>query len=155
MSTITDALNEAEPFRTAGALPSTRTFGMVENALESDDIDVVKAELVHTRAHYQSLEYILNDEETILTSLRASIAAGEYPTPTTPDEALELAARVYSKVIVEVGYDNAHNIGFFVGVLGMSVQDALKQLYTTLDFSDPDAESEVDRAVAELLGSAE
>ena len=87
MSTITDALNEAEPFRTAGALPSTRTFGMVENALESDDIDVVKAELVHTRAHYQSLEYILNDEENILTSLRTSIAEGEYPTPTTPDEA--------------------------------------------------------------------
>ena len=79
MSTITDALNEAEPFRTAGALPSTRTFGMVENALESDDIDVVKAELVHTRAHSQSLEYILNAEETILTSLRTSIAEGSTP----------------------------------------------------------------------------
>ena len=151
MSTITDALNEAEPFRTAGALPSTRTFWMVEDALESDDIDVVKTELVHTRAHYQSLEYILNDEQTILTSLRAAIEAGKYPTPTTPDEALELAVRVYSKVIVDGGYDNAHNIGFFIEALGMSVQDALKQRYSNLDFGDP----ATDRAIAELLGSAE
>lgn len=151
MSTITDALNEAEPFRTAGALPSTRTFGLVEDALESEDIDVVKAELAHTRAHYQSLEYTLNDEETILTELRTSIAEGEYPTPTTPDEALELAVRVYSTAIVEVAYANAHNIDFFVVALGMHVQDALKQLYSNLDFSDP----EVDRAIAELLSSAE
>lgn len=149
MSTITDALNEVEPIRTAGALPSSRTNDMVEDALSSDDIDQVKAELTHSRAHYQSLEFLLNDEATILATLQDSIEVGEYPTPTTPAEALELAVRIYSKVVIEVAYDNAHRIGIFMA-MGMSVQEALQTLYSNLDHTDPER-TVTDEALVEFL----
>lgn len=140
MSTITAALESVAPRRTAGALPSSRTNDMVETALESDNIEAVKTELTHSRAHYQSLEFLLNDETAILESLRASIAAGEFPTPTTVDEALELAVRIYANVVIDAAYDNAHEVALPMAVLGLSVQESLQSLYSHLDHSDPERE---------------
>jgi hypothetical protein len=147
-----DAIEDLAP-RTAGALPSTRTFNMVTDALQSGDVEHLQMELQHTRAHYQSLEYMLNDEGAILTAINAEVEAGRVPKPETPEEALQLAVRVYSKVVLDAAYDNAHEVGFFVAVLGMSVQDALQQIYGRLDFSDPEREL-TDEELAALSGQA-
>ncbi|AVR57213.1 hypothetical protein SEA_RONA_52 [Microbacterium phage Rona] len=147
MTDFQTALDEHLPLRTAGALPGTRTFGQVEEALNSADIDEVKAELVHTRAHYQALEYMLNSEERILETILAGIARdaelgeeAEVPAPQTVEEAVRLVVRLYGSVIVESAYDTAHSTGFFMGVLGMDLQTSLQNLFGDLDWSDPERE---------------
>lgn len=151
---VAEALPELSP-RTAGALPSTRTFGMVEDALASDDIEVVKMELQHTRAHYQSLEYQLNAEDQNTELLLEAIGNGFIPEPESTEDAIRLAARFFHRAVLEAAYDTAHNTGFFVAVLGMSVQDALKQLYVGLDFEDPEREDAVEAAIDAILDRGE
>jgi len=140
MTDFTAALDEKLPIRTAGALPSSRTFGMVTEAIESQDVEQLTHELMHTRAHYQSLEYVLNGEARALEVLKEGIADGQVPEPQTVDEALQLAFRFAGTVALEAAYDTAHQTGFFIAVLGMDVQTALQQLYPELDFSDPERE---------------
>lgn|GEM_PF-5957228 len=141
MSDFTDKLNQTFPVRTAGALPSTRTYGMVEEALASDDIEVVKAELVHSRAHYQALEYMLNSEARLIETFLDGLANDpETPKPETTEDVVRILARVYGTVVLEAAYDTAHSTGFFMGVLGMDLQTALQNLYADLDWSDPERE---------------
>ncbi|QOP64291.1 hypothetical protein QDW16_gp13 [Microbacterium phage Quenya] len=145
MTDFAARLDEKLPKRTAGALPSTRTFGMVTEALASEDVEQLSHELQHTRAHYQSLEYMLNNEDQIVETILGSWDAGAAPEPTTVEEAVRLTARVFATEVLEAAYDTAHNTGFFIAVLGMTVQEALQTLYSDLDFSDPERElSEAD-----------
>ena len=60
MTAITNTLDILLPLTPAGALPSSRTEDMLQDALDSDNIDVVKAQLAHIWGHYQSLEFMLN-----------------------------------------------------------------------------------------------
>ena len=128
--------------RTAGALPSSRTFNMVTAALESGSEEHLAMELKHTRAHYESLEYALADEENIVAAIIDALKEGDLPQPQNLEETLALTARVYHKVVLDVAYETAHGIGFFMEVLGLNVQEALRVLYadTGLDFSDPERE---------------
>ncbi|WIC89476.1 hypothetical protein SEA_BAJUNIPER_53 [Microbacterium phage BAjuniper] len=154
MTTFTDALNEKLPTRTAGALPSSRTNGMVTDALASEDVEALSHELIHTRAHYQSLEFMLSDEGRAFEVLKQGIADGEVPEPTTVDEAIQLALRFSATVALEAAYDTAHSTGFFIAVLGMDVQGALRQLYPHLDHSDPEREVSDDELQQFLAGEA-
>lgn len=130
-------LQDVLPLRTAGALPSSRTEDMLADALASDNIDAVKAQLTHVWAHYQSLEFALN-----LAAQPAGIKAIQ---DATREEGLEdadpvaVTARAIATVILEGAYETAHQIGLFLS-LGMSAPDALRTLYADLDFSDPERE---------------
>ena len=154
MSTFTEKLDAALPLPTAGSLPSSRTFSMVSDALESSDIDEVKGELQHSRAHYQSLEYMLNNEADIVKTILESFELGDEvaPTPKTVEEAVRLTVRVFATEVLMAAYDSAHQIGvpmaMGLGVpmaMGLDVQQALQMLYSNLDHTDParvtDAES--------------
>ncbi|QZE10273.1 hypothetical protein QDW33_gp53 [Microbacterium phage Doobus] len=158
-TTFTDALEAALPKQTAGSLPSTRTFGMVTEAIESRDVDALIRELEHTRAHYQSLEYMLNSEdqiaETIINSFTdpAARAAG-IPEPTTLEEVVRFAVRVYANEVLGVAYDTAHQVGLPMALMGLDVQGALQMIYSDLDYSDPARELTEDD-IAELLGKPE
>ncbi|QIN93714.1 hypothetical protein QDW23_gp55 [Microbacterium phage Stromboli] len=140
MSTFTEKLDAALPLPTAGSLPSTRTFSMVESALASSDIDEVKGELQHSRAHYQSLEYMLNNEVAIVKTIVESFPLGDdiAPTPETVEEAVQLTVRVFATEVLMAAYDSAHQIGLPMAIMGLSVQGALQMLYGDLDFSDPE-----------------
>lgn len=141
MSTFAADLDAALPRPTAGALPSSRTFGMVTQAIESKDVAELTHELEHTRAHYQSLEYMLNNEDAIVKTILGSFEeAEELPTPTTIEEAVRYTARVFATEVLMAAYDSAHQIGLPMALMGLDVQDALKMLYSDLDFSDPERE---------------
>ena len=148
-------LDKVAPKRTAGALPSTRTFSMVADALASEDIDQVKGELQHTRAHYQSLEYMLNHDEQIAKTIIESFSDPECPVPETVEDAVRLTTRVFASAVLDAAYDNAHAIGFFVQVLGRDVQQALQSLYSELDFSDPEREVSDEAIAAFIAGDDE
>ena len=146
MSTFTEKLDAALPLPTAGSLPSSRTFSMVSDALESSDIDKVKGELQHSRAHYQSLEYMLNNEADIVKTILESFEFGDEvaPTPKTVEEAVRLTVRVFATEVLMAAYDTAHQI-VLPTAMGLDVQQALQMLYGDLDHTDParvtDAES--------------
>ncbi|QOP66645.1 hypothetical protein SEA_LAHQTEMISH_54 [Microbacterium phage Lahqtemish] len=158
MSAFIAELNAALPKPTAGSLPSTRTFVMVTSALESDDVEQLGAELQHTRAHYQSLEYMLNNEDQIVETILGSFTeADELPTPTTVEEAVRYTARVYATEVLLAAYDTAHQLGLFLA-MGMNVQEALQHLYSDLDHTDPAkelAEGLTEKDIAELLGQVD
>jgi hypothetical protein len=154
MSDFTTALDAALPPRTAGQLPAARTFGMVTDALESKDVQQLSDELNHTRAHYQSLEYMLNNEGDIIATILSSFEeAPELPTPTTVEEAVRYVVRVYSTELLNAAYDTAHGIGLPMALMGLNVKEALELLYSDLDHQDPDREV-TDADIAALLGRA-
>lgn len=148
--TFTEALETAVPFRTAGSLPGPRTFDMVTNALDSEDVQALSLELIHSRAHYQSLEYTLAGVEQNTSIILDGIREGAYPTPTTTKEAVALAVRVLSFGAIETAYDFAHQVGFFVGGLGMTVQEGLQVIFSDLDHSDPERQLSDDDLTALL-----
>ncbi|UYL86358.1 hypothetical protein JOVITA_54 [Microbacterium phage Jovita] len=152
-TSFTEALDAALPLPTAGALPSTRTFGMVTEALESDDIDFVKGELQHSRAHYQALEYMLNGETQIIETILESfdMPADVAPTPTTIEEAVRLTVRIFATEVLMAAYDTAHHVGMPMALTGANLQEALQMLFGGLDFSDPERELTEDDIQA-LLG---
>ncbi|WMI34073.1 hypothetical protein FINALFRONTIER_56 [Microbacterium phage Finalfrontier] len=156
---FTAALDAALPKQTAGSLPGTRTFGMVTEAIESRDVDQLIRELEHTRAHYQSLEYMLNNEDQIAATIIGSFTdpaardAG-IPEPTTLEEVVRLTVRVYANEVLGAAYDTAHQVGLPMALMGLDVQDALKMIYSDLDFSDPARELTEDD-IAALLGKPE
>ncbi|UVF61110.1 hypothetical protein SEA_EULA_55 [Microbacterium phage Eula] len=155
-SAFTAALDAVLPKQTAGSLPGTRTFGMVTEAIESRDVDQLIRELEHTRAHYQSLEYMLNNEDQIAKTIIGSFTDPEardagIPVPATLEEVVHLAVRVYANEVLGAAYDTAHQVGLPMALMGLDVQDALKMIYSDLDFSDPERELTEDD-IAELLG---
>ncbi|QDP45072.1 hypothetical protein QDW22_gp54 [Microbacterium Phage DirtyBubble] len=157
MSTFTEKLDAALPLPTAGSLPATRTFGMVEEALASDDIDFVKGELQHSRAHYQSLEYMLNNEAAIVKTIVESFPLGDdiAPTPETVEEAVQLTVRVFATEVLMAAYDSAHQIGLPMAIMGLSVQGALQMLYGDLDFSDPERGVVSDDQIAAFIAAGD
>ncbi|AVR56798.1 hypothetical protein PBI_ELVA_57 [Microbacterium phage Elva] len=147
MSDFTAALDAALPKPTAGALPSSRTFGMVTEALESKDVDHLSGELQHSRAHYQSLEYMLNNEDAIVATILGSFEeAPELPTPTTVEEAVRFTARVFATEVLMAAYDSAHQIGLPMQLMGLDVQQALQMLYGDLDHTDPQRVTDAETA---------
>lgn len=125
---------------TAGALPSSRTEGMLAQALESDNIDFVKGQLMHAWAHYQSLEFLLNNRAAVSQTL--AVAKAELVNDV--DDA-DLAIGFYATGAIEVAYDTAHNVSNVMAAgLADTVPDALRFLYPTLDHSDPERELSLD-----------
>ncbi|AXH47349.1 hypothetical protein SEA_EDEN_54 [Microbacterium phage Eden] len=152
-TTFTAALDAKLPRPSAGSLPGPRTFDMVTQVLAAQDPEALSLELQHTRAHYQSLEYILNDEPRTLEVIREAIESGELPKPETIEDAIALAVRFIGTVALEAAYDTAHQTGFFIAVLGMTVQGALEQLYPDLDHVDREREV-TDEQLAAFLAPA-
>lgn len=148
MTEATIKLSELIAPRTAGALPSSRTVSLLDEALASDDIDVVKAQLVHVWAHYQSLEFILNGAAENIETINNARSSDRVENDVTND--LELAAGYFATGAIDVAYENAHSIGFFMQVLGLSPMDALKMIYTTLDYSDPERDGANQDTVIDL-----
>lgn len=135
-----DRLDQLNPARTAGSLPAARTMVQVESALASDNIDAVKAELEHTRAHYNSLEYALFSARAAKQTLLDGIESGLYPTPSSTAEAIELTLRIVAEDTIEAAYDIAHMAGDAANRAGVPVEDAIRAGFSNLDFSDPDRE---------------
>lgn len=139
--------------RTAGALPAARTFDMVTEALNSEDIEAVKNELIHSRAHYQALEYALANEQANYDVLTGAFEDEFIPRPETIEEAIQLTLRFVHKVVLEDAYQAAHQTGFFLA-MGMNVDEERRTMYPDLDFSDPERELS-DSAIAAFIGSAD
>ncbi|QJD49871.1 hypothetical protein QDW19_gp56 [Microbacterium phage AvGardian] len=155
MSDFNAALDAALPRPTAGSLPATRTFSMVTQAIESQSIEELTHELEHTRAHYQSLEYMLNNEDAIVATILESFKeAEELPTPTTVEEAVRYTARVFATEVLMAAYDSAHHIGLPMALMGLNVQEALQMIYGDLDFSDPERGVVSDDQLAAFIAGA-
>lgn len=131
-------LSDMLPARTAGALPSSRTQSLLEEALASDNIDDVKAQLVHVWAHYQSLEFMLVGWEANKKTVEAAL---EDPDVEVDVDPAEIPYRFFATGAIDIAYDNAHSVGFFMGLLGMPVTEALRNIYDHLDFNDPEREA--------------
>lgn len=135
-------LNTALPFRTAGALPSSRTEGLLADALESDDIDVVKHHLIHTWLHYQSLEFALASEDKNAEAIREFVT--NHDIDHKPE--IEVVTRAYATGILEAAYDVAHETLsdplFLLGIT--TAPQSLRTFYPGLDFTDPESEPAID-----------
>ena len=154
MSEFEDGLDAVLPRHTAGSLPSSRTHLNVLDVLASGDVDRLREEVMHANAHYQSLEYMLNNEDEllriVLQSFDPSEVAHPAPEPESVEDAVRLALRVVSNVATISAYSIAHSALGVHSISGMDVQRALQMLYSDLDFSDPDNEL-TDADLAELL----
>ena len=140
MTSYTDKLDQIAELKTttAGALPGTRTFAMVEEAIESGDTKALAEELLHSRAHYQSLEYMLHDEKRTAEVINEAIEEGILPRPETPAEMQELTIRFIATVVLMSGYDLAHQVGYYSDLTQLSLQEAFKAgPFAHLDWSDP------------------
>lgn len=122
------------PIETAGALPSSRTADMTLSALESDDIDEVKMQLIHTWAHYQSLELALNDVAQNPDHYLGAIADTLARADVNPSH---LLSRVFASAVLIAAYDNAHGVMRLMRAGVGNVVDALQIAYGDLDYSDP------------------
>jgi len=131
----TTKLSDLIPPRTAGSLPSSRTEGLLAQALESDDIDEVKAQLVHIWGHYQSLEFFLNDRAGIAETIRNAQAA-DLEQDVDP---VDLVIGFLSTGGTDMAYDLAHNALNGVAA-GYTVPEALRVIYSHLDHTDPERE---------------
>ena len=154
MSDFEDGLDAVLPRHTAGSLPSSRTHLNVLDVLKSEDVDGLRAEIMHANAHYQSLEYMLNNEDELLRIVLQSFDPGEVsypaPRPESVEEAVRLTLRVVGNVALVSAYSIAHSAMGVRAISGMDVQRALQMLYSDLDFSDPDNEL-TDEDLAALL----
>lgn len=135
--------------RTAGALPSSRTEDMLTQALESNDIDEVKGQLMHVWAHYQSLEFSLNDVTLNAQVLREAKAHTE----THDVDDIELAVHFFAAPQLETAYEAAHQVNTVIA-LGMAktVPDALRVIYRDLDHSDPEREAFIEAELRDIRG---
>ena len=135
MSETTTKLSDLVPARTAGELPSSRTYQQQLDAMASDDINSVKAQLAHVWAHYQSLEFLLSgvahNKETI------SLALNDEDVENDISE-LDLALGFFAVGAVGIAYHMAHeSMGIAQLFFGGDVQAALRELYPYLDYTDP------------------
>ena len=128
----TPKLDEVLPLRTAGALPSSRTEDMLAEALASDDIEHVKAQLQHVWGHYQSLEFALVEAAANTTGIRDGIL--EYGLQ--DEDPVDIVARIIALPVLEQAYNAAHRSLDGVAI-GMTVPDTLRLIYSDLDHSDP------------------
>lgn len=145
--TYQTTLSSLVPKRTAGALPSCRTEGMLANALASDNIDEVKAQLMHVWAHYQSLELLLHNRE--YNSGILALAKEETPIHDLDDA--DLALGFFATGAIEVAYDNAHAVTDILDAdLAETVPQALRVIYPDNDYSDPERDL-VDNDIEDLL----
>lgn len=147
-------LDAVLPKHTAGSLPSSRTHLNVLDVLESGDVDRLRTEVLHANAHYQSLEFMLNNEDELLRIVLQSFDPGEVsrpaPKPESVEDAVRLTLRVVGSVALSSAYSIAHSAMGVRAISGMDVQRALQMLYSGLDFSDPDNEL-TDADLEELL----
>lgn len=156
MSNETIPLSEMIPLRTAGALPSQRTKdALLTQALESDNIDLVKALMTHVWHHYESLELMLHDREShkeMFEKINAGIEAGAYDLDVSRDE---MFIGYMATGLIENAYTLSHQAGGMADLMGITPQDALPKLaFGNLDFSDPEREL-TDDELAALSGQVE
>lgn len=124
--TATTKLSELAPERTTDQLPSTSTESLLIEALASDDIDEVKAELRHVWGHYQSLEYFLSDTANIINAARLMMADSAVDNDLDP---IELVARLSASEVIDQAYENAHSAIGFRNILGLEMPDAVRFIY--------------------------
>lgn len=151
-----EPISESMPERTAGALPSQRTKDtLLTQALESDDIETVKALMVHVWHHYESLELMLHDRagnRELFEKLDADVAAGLVDIDVTDRE---LYIGYMATGLIENAYVVSHQSGSLAAMFGYTPQDALPKFgYPSLDYSDPEREL-TDDELAKLSGQAE
>lgn len=142
---MTTSITDVYPVGTAGALPSSRTEALLNDALNSNDINAVKLELIHTWAHYQSLEFVLNAAATDPKVIRDSamhliFASGLDLNALTQGDLLDLVTRIYARGVLEKGYKTAHESLSLITSHNVSVSDALRMLYSALNHADPEVE---------------
>lgn len=130
-------LSDLIPARTSGALPSSRTERLLTEALESDDINTVKAQLVHVWGHYQALEFFLSGVTANKETLQAAL---DDPALEHDIDPLDLAIGFFATGAVDIAYDAAHQTGMLTSLLGMTVPQALRMMFDYLDHSDPERE---------------
>ncbi|AYN56937.1 hypothetical protein HOU45_gp52 [Microbacterium phage Armstrong] len=150
MNALNPALDAVLPLRTHGALPSSRTEDQTVRALESDNIDEVKAQLAHVWAHYQSLEFIVNAVSKNLEGIDVAATNGILPYADA-----EVALRVLATEGIEGAYQLAHATMDYIAFLGMTPPDAVRAVYAGagFDFSDPEREGAVDKAISDILAA--
>lgn len=146
-----DELNTLLPLSTAGALPSSRTEGMLQEALDTDDIQHVKSQLAHIWGHYQSLEFMVNALATDPADvIKAAHDTGIIET-VAEAEAMHAAFRIAAEVFLLQAYQAGHTALDGLSY-GLSVPDSLRNLYPQLDHSDPEREVtdySIDEALAQ------
>lgn len=146
---MTRKLSDLIATRTAGALPSSRTFGQTEAALASDNIEEVKAQLSHVWAHYQALEYIVHDRAANAETIRNALA--DETVENDVEDLIDLVTGYFATGAIEIAYGTAHSTLPLISILGLDVQAALRELLPQLDYSDPERELS-DSDLAALLG---
>jgi len=144
MSKTTTKLSDLVPARTAGQLPSSRTESLLTDALASDDIDTVKANLMHVWGHYQSLEFFINDVEANIKALNGALNDPDVENDIDP---ITLAAGFYNTAGIGMAYETAHESGGLGMLLGLTVPESLRLAYSDLDFSDPSETDNIAKAV--------
>lgn len=134
--------------RTAGALPSSRTSSILDNTLKSNDIDLVKAQLMHVWAHYQALEFMVHDRDTVATI----IAKAKLETTEHDVSDIDLILGYYATGAIDVAYDIAHSTSDVIQAgRASTVPEALRFIFSDLDFSDPERELDDDDTINQLL----
>lgn len=112
--------------RTVEDLPSTRTESLLYVALESDDIEVVKANLTHVWLHYQSLELAVANAANVEESLEELSKNPAFDQDLPP---FSLAARFFSSVVILNAYELAHRAGAFARMLDVLPTIAVKEMH--------------------------
>jgi hypothetical protein len=151
VNTLNPELDANLPLRTHGALPSSRTESQTEEALASDDIELVKAQLAHVWGHYQSLEFIVNAVKQNFEGVAGLVDTGFIRADDT-----KLGAEVALRVLAGKGIEGAYKLAHFsmdLVAVGASPAEAIRAVYdgAGFDFSDPQREDQIDKLIADLL----
>lgn len=157
LTTLRAALESAVPLNTAGALPSSRTSFMLGDALaEEAPLSLTKNELVHTRAHYDSLELMLNavahDPAPMYDIVEIALENPAENLILTDREKIiiDVVTRVYAHNILTAAYQAAHETLDDVTDT-VTVHEAMKITYPQLDFSDPTKENSMEAFIQKMM----
>lgn len=128
----------------AYGLPSVHTQEhLLDAALESDDIEVVKAHLQHVWDHYQALEFALASYDFNKGALLDGIEDHDLQEAWAADPA-GVAVQAIGTNIILATYEAAHSAETFAQMLGINPTDMLRDVYAEAlggedAFNDPTA----------------
>lgn len=146
-ATFTDLLATKAPSRTAGNQASLRTLqGNLQSALDSDDLTLVKQELLHTWAHFMAYELTLNAIDTVdftevthgVKDMFAVLIPEREP---TLEEIVLTTLRFVANVGADAAYGNGHALldtimdDNFTIPSADQLLDRAKTIYAGLDFT--------------------
>lgn len=155
MTEFNEALAAMLPQRKAYQLPSVQTEHQLEVALEADDIESVKSQLVHVWGHYQALEILLHAADNNNDSMLGAVHTfcddqGLDFDSLTATQALTLAQRITATEFVDFAYDITHQTTLAIVLGGLTMPEAVKSGFSQLDFTDPDKPETDDDVLAKL-----